>query len=89
MKPLTLSVDPEVLAVAEFMQRRIPAARLLGVAAGMHALAPLLWGDYASERVHAIRLLADDPHILSAASGSCPDSERAGDDSAEAADDSV
>jgi hypothetical protein len=42
---MKFEVDQDVQAVAEFMQRSIPAARLVGVAAALNALAPLLWGE--------------------------------------------
>lgn len=50
------------------MQQNIPAARLVGVAAGLHAMAPLLWGQYVAEDVRPISLSADDPHTQSGAS---------------------
>ena len=35
--------DPDIIAVAAFMQRTVPAERLLSVAAGVASLAPLVW----------------------------------------------
>jgi hypothetical protein len=48
--------DPDVQAAAEFMQRNIPASRLVNVAESVAALAPLLWGQYETEHVAALRL---------------------------------
>lgn len=46
---MRLELQPDVQEVAEFMQRNIPAARLVSVAAGLYAVAPLLWGRYQNE----------------------------------------
>lgn len=51
-----LILDEDVKAVVEFMQRRITAARLVAVATGVAALAPLLWGKYQPESVDVLRL---------------------------------
>jgi hypothetical protein len=40
---MDVSLDPDVQRVAEFMQREIPADRVIEVAQGIAALAPLLW----------------------------------------------
>jgi hypothetical protein len=37
-------IDQDVLAVAEFLQERIPQRRLVEVAAALAAMAPTLWG---------------------------------------------
>jgi hypothetical protein len=65
---MNLETDPSVLAVAEFMYKNIPAARLVGVAAGVHALAPLVWGHYQSETVRPVTLSPCDLHRQPAAS---------------------
>ena len=67
---MQLIFDPEVQAVAEFMQERIPANRLANVASGLAKIAPLIWGHYQAEDVKTIRLLAEpilacDPHTQS------------------------
>lgn len=49
-------VDTDVQAVVEFMQTRIAASRLVAVADGLAAMAPLLWGHFQPEAVQAIRL---------------------------------
>ena len=77
---MILSADLDVQAVAEFMQRSVPAARLVSVAAGVTAMAPLLWGHYAAEDVCPLMLKADDLHILSGANGSSLDPVCVGDD---------
>ena len=81
MEHMTLSADPDVQAVAEFMQACIPTARLVGVAAGVSALAPLLWGHYEAEAVRSLRLRADGPRTQSNASESHPERLNADDGS--------
>lgn len=49
-------VDPDVQVVAEFMQTRIAASRLVAVSDGLAAIAPLLWGRFQPEAVQALRL---------------------------------
>ena len=46
---MRLELQPDIQEVAEFMQRHVPAARLVSVAAGVNALAPLLWGHFQNE----------------------------------------
>lgn len=55
----SMIVDDDVRVVAEFMQGRIAASRLVAVANGLAAMAPLLWGRYQSEDVQIVRLEAD------------------------------
>jgi hypothetical protein len=52
----SLIVDADVEAVAGFMQRRIAASRLVAVADGLAAIAPLLWGRFQPEAIQALRL---------------------------------
>jgi len=54
-----LKVDSDVQALAEFMQTKIAASRLVAVAEGLAAMAPLLWGQYQPEAVRVVRLEAD------------------------------
>lgn len=58
---LTLSMDPDVRAVASFMQQEVPAARLVAVARAVAELAPSLWGKHEPEGCEAIRLVAQPP----------------------------
>ena len=51
-----MEIDPDVKAVAEFMQRNVAAAKLVGVAASVSALAPILWSRYEKEEVDALLL---------------------------------
>ena len=53
---MELIIDPDVRAVAEFMQGSMPAAKLVEVAAAVASMAPILWGQYAPEPVQALRL---------------------------------
>lgn len=66
---MDITIDPNVKAVAEFMQERLPAAQLVAVANAIAAIAPLLWGEYQADRISPLRLanppiLADGPHTL-------------------------
>ena len=74
---MDLIIDPDVKAVAEFMQRSLPPDRLAAVASGLAKLGPILWEQYGNDQVQVLRLaerpiLACDPHTQSCASGSCP-----------------
>lgn len=53
---MRLEIDPDVQAVTEFMQRNVPAARLVSVAEAAAKLAPILWGEYEKEGVSALLL---------------------------------
>jgi hypothetical protein len=44
---MNFEIDPDVKAIAEFMQGTVPAARLVATARGLAEIAPLLWGEYA------------------------------------------
>jgi len=50
-------IDPDVKAVAEFMQSKIEARKLVGVADSLRAIAPILWGQYGDSPVQGIELL--------------------------------
>ena len=80
---MTVEMDKDVQAVAEFMQRRISAGRLMGVASGLSAIAPILWGLYPQEEVRPIRLSADDPHRQQVATVLPPAAVYVGGDSVE------
>jgi hypothetical protein len=58
---MELLIDPDVKAVAEFMQGRFSTARLVAVANGLAAIAPLLWGQYQPDEVQTLRLACDAP----------------------------
>lgn len=54
-----LHVDDDIKAVAQFMQTHVAADRLTFVAAGVAAMAPLLWGRYKNaETIQVLRLEA-------------------------------
>ena len=61
---MNIAIDPDVKAVAEFMQSSLPAARLRSVAERVAALAPLLWGHFPAEEVRAIALVSALPISL-------------------------
>ena len=56
---MNIVIDPDVKAVAEFMQERIEARKLVGVADSLRALAPILWGRHGKEPIAAIELVAE------------------------------
>jgi hypothetical protein len=82
---MELIIDPDVKAVAEFMQSRMPAAKLVSVASAIAALAPILWGNYGAEAIDALRLIslpldsAGDRHIQRDARQLIPEMASAGD----------
>lgn len=55
---LKLVVDADVQVVAEFMQSNVAASRLVAIADGLAAIAPLIWGRYEPEKVLALRLVS-------------------------------
>jgi hypothetical protein len=68
---MTLEVDPDVLATAEFLQRNFAATKLAPIAEALAVLAPILWGRYAREAISPLSLSADpissEPRTLEAA----------------------
>jgi hypothetical protein len=86
MERMIISADPDIQAVAEFMQRSIPMVRLVGVATGVAAIAPLLWGRYECESVPVLKLSDDGPQTQSVSTGSVPGLPCADDGSAVAKD---
>jgi hypothetical protein len=55
-RAMEIVLDPDVQAVAEFMQQRMQASRLVAVANGLAGIAPLLWGRYQREEIHILQL---------------------------------
>jgi hypothetical protein len=60
---MELIIDPDVKAVAEFMQREIPARRLEKAARGIAALAPLLWQHHSVEEMGEPVIRLSEPPI--------------------------
>ena len=58
---MDLNIDPNLKAVAEFMQERLPANQLVAVANGLATIAPLLWGHYKGEEIVPLRLVSPPP----------------------------
>ena len=56
---MTLTPDPDVLAVAQFMQRNVPTAKLVAVGTAIAALGPVLWGRYDREEIAALSLASE------------------------------
>jgi hypothetical protein len=56
---MELHVDPDVKAVATFMQEHLTADRLLPVANAVAGLAPALWGHFQAAEVRALSLVHD------------------------------
>jgi hypothetical protein len=88
---MEVEMDGDVRIVLEFMQRNLPAARLVAVAEEARKearkLAPILWGHYPTEEVRALKLRhappisADGLRTRSVASERGPDLLCADDDS--------
>ena len=68
---MDIEIDPDVKAVAAFMQGNMAASKLVAVAASIGRLAPILWGHHASEQrdwlvlSHLPITSDDDPHTRS------------------------
>jgi hypothetical protein len=60
---MELILDDHVKAVLEFMQERIPACKLVGVAERMPHIAKLLWDRYPQEAVTAVELHPKPPSV--------------------------
>ena len=59
---MNLRLDPDVQAVAEFMQEHIAVDRLVGTAVALAKIAPSLWERYGTKDVIGLHLEA--PAIL-------------------------
>jgi ABC-type phosphate transport system permease subunit len=59
----TIEIDSDVQLVAAYMASNIPAARLVGVAKAMGEVAPLLWGSYETEQLHAMLHRVPDAYV--------------------------
>ena len=58
-----LSVDADVKAVLEFMERNVPANKLVRVAAAAASLAPILWSELVPlERTPVLSLSPESSH---------------------------
>jgi len=69
-----LKIDEDLKAVAEFMQKNIPASRLVGIANGLAGIAPILWGHHEREGILPLVLRSEpisvcDPHRQLASNG--------------------
>ena len=53
---MELIIDDDVKSVAEFMQSCSPATKLVSVAEAVANIAPILWGQYESQAISALRL---------------------------------
>lgn len=68
---MELEIDPDVKAVAEFMQSRMAASKLVPVATAIGQLAPILWGHHSTEEISALQFRGaaptsvGDPHTQS------------------------
>lgn len=61
---MEIVIDPDVKAVAEFMQKSMPAAKLVSVASAVAALAPILWKRYQREDVDVLTLRHPQPPFV-------------------------
>lgn len=60
---MELILDEHTKAVLEFMQERIPASKLVGVADRIPQMAKLLWDRYPQEAVTAVELHSKPPGV--------------------------
>lgn len=60
---MQVSLNPEIQRVAEFMQREIPAERLIEVASGLATLAPVLWGHFRTPNMNGVILELKPPTL--------------------------
>jgi hypothetical protein len=81
---MELKLDQDVQSVIEYMQRNIPANKLMGVAEKLPDVARLLWSDYSQEpvRVMQIGTIQESRGQQSVANESLPAAHCAGDGSA-------
>lgn len=56
---MIIECDPDVKSVLEFMLKRVPTNKLIGVAQGVNALAPILWERHGSTRLNALSLVSE------------------------------
>ena len=72
-REMQFEIDPDVQAVLEFMQGRIQACKLVGIAEALPQMARLLWNHNGQEPVHPCSLtylgLADVRPLASTGSG--------------------
>jgi hypothetical protein len=74
---MNLELDEDLRSLAEYMQCHIAAEKLVAVAQGLAALAPLLWGHHDRRSITPLALRnepisACDPHTRSASSELSP-----------------
>ena len=55
-REMQFEIDPDVQAVLEFMQGRIQACKLVGIAEALPQIAKLLWGHNPQEPVRVVSL---------------------------------
>ena len=58
---MRVEIDSDVEAVAAFMQRHLPAQKLISVSEAQASLAPALWGHVKRSEVRALFLEAESP----------------------------
>jgi len=56
---MILSMDEDLQRVAEYMQKNIPAEKLVSVAAGLSKVATMLWGHFTPQAVQSLTLVAE------------------------------
>lgn len=61
---MNILADPDLEAVAEFMQARLTADRLVPVAEALAVLAPALWGHFERSELRALTLAAPSPDLI-------------------------
>jgi hypothetical protein len=56
---MKIRINDDLQAAIEFMQSRIQASRLVGVAKGLADLAPVLWGHHPQEPILPMQVLPE------------------------------
>ena len=69
---MIFEIEADISSVMSHMHKNIPAAKLVEVAAGIAALAPLVWGHHVTEPVSVIKISGDDLRIQPASNVSDP-----------------
>lgn len=76
-----ISIDPDVMAVLEFMQKKMPADKLVSVAENLAPIARLIWGHHPQQVIRAVTLFHPKPGLrLSRSTASESDLAQAGAD---------
>jgi hypothetical protein len=54
-----LKIDPDLMELVTIVQSKFPADKLVGLSAGLCAIAPAIWGRYGNEPIIPISLISE------------------------------